>query len=143
MAVFFRVFIGLVLLASGFEKLLSHYQNFLYVIQAYEIFPAWLEKTAALSVPWVELLIGLFLVLGLWLQWSLKGALVLFGCFIVIVGQALLRHLPIDQCGCFGEAIHILPQYILVFDSLMLLILFALISQPAKTQVLSLDKYFK
>jgi uncharacterized membrane protein YphA (DoxX/SURF4 family) len=142
MAVFFRIFIGLILLGSGFEKLMSHYQNFLYVIQSYQAFPDWFEKAVAIGMPWIELLIGLFLVLGLWLNWSLKAALILFAGFIAIVAQALLRHLPIDQCGCFGEAIHILPQYIMVFDSFTLLILVWLIRQP-QTHAWSLDKYFK
>ena len=143
MAVFLRIFIGLVLLVSGFEKLMSPYQNFLYVIQAYEMLPASLEKLAALSVPWIELLGGIFMLLGLWLNWSLKGSLLLFASFIVIVGQALLRHLPIDQCGCFGENIHIPPHYIIIFDSFMLLILFWLIRHPSKTRVFSLDQYFQ
>jgi uncharacterized membrane protein YphA (DoxX/SURF4 family) len=139
MLVFLRIVIGLVLLVSGFEKVLSPYQNFLYVIQAYQLFPSWLEKIAALSVPWAELIIGLFMVLGLWLNWALKGSLLLFVCFIVIVGQALLRGLPLDQCGCFGESIHILPQHIIIFDSFVLLTLFWLIRNPAKVNILSLD----
>jgi uncharacterized membrane protein YphA (DoxX/SURF4 family) len=61
MATFIRVFIGLVLLASGFEKLISPWQNFLYVVQAYEALPSYLEKATALVLPWVELIVGLFM----------------------------------------------------------------------------------
>lgn len=143
MAVCLRVFIGLVLLVSGFEKLISPYQNFLYVLQSYELFPAGLEKPIALIVPWVELLVGIFMVLGLWLNWALAGSLALFGCFIMIVGQALFRHLSLDQCGCFGENIHIAPHYIIIFDSIMFLILLWLIRHPAKVKTLSLDQYLK
>ena len=143
MAVFLRIFIGLVLFISGSEKLISPYQNFLYVIQAYEMLPSWLERLAALGVPWVELFVGIFMILGLWIHWSLKGALLLFASFIIIVGQALLRHLPIDQCGCFGESIHILPQYIIVFDSFVLLSIFWLIRNPSQIKVFSLDQRFK
>ncbi|MBF0489209.1 MAG: DoxX family membrane protein [Candidatus Omnitrophica bacterium] len=143
MVVFLRIIIGIVLLASGFEKLLSPYQNFLYVLQAYEFFPTWLEKIVAISVPWVELMVGLFMLLGLWTQWALKGALLLFAGFIFIVGQALLRHLPMDQCGCFGESIHILPQHIILFDSFTLLSIIWLISQPIKVKAFSLDRYFQ
>ncbi len=142
MAVCLRLFIGLVLLVSGFEKLISPYQNFLYVIQAYQAFPSWMETAAALAVPWVEFITGIFLVLGLCLNWSLKGAVVLFACFIMIVGQALLRHLPLEDCGCFGEAIHIPPQGIIVFDSFMLLATFWLLRHPSHVNRLSLDKYF-
>jgi hypothetical protein len=143
MAIFLRVIIGAVLLASGVEKLISPWQNFLYVIQAYNMLPSSVEKIAALTVPWVELIVGLFMVLGLWLNWSLKGALVLFASFVIIVGQALLRHLPIDQCGCFGESIHISPQVIIVFDSVVVLSLFWLIRSPSLVKKFSLDQYFK
>ncbi len=143
MAVFLRIFIGLVFLISGFEKLISPYQNFLYVIQAYEIFPSGMEKAVAFIVPWIELLTGLFLILGLWLGWSLKGALVLFSCFIVIVGQALIRSLPLEACGCFGEWIHILPKNIIVFDSVMLLGTFWLLRHPAQVKRFSLDQSLK
>ncbi|MEI7998294.1 MAG: MauE/DoxX family redox-associated membrane protein [Candidatus Omnitrophota bacterium] len=143
-AIFFilRIFIGLVFIVSGFEKVISPYQNFLYVIQAYQLFPSWMETWVAMIFPWVELMIGIFTFLGLWLDLSLKGALLFFGCFVVIVGQALLRHLPLDQCGCFGEAIHIPPQTILVFDSFMLLSVFWLMRHFSKAKILSLDRHF-
>jgi len=143
MAAILRILIGVVFLVSGFEKVLSPYQNFQYVIQAYQLFPDWMEKTIAFVVPWLELMVGVFICLGLWLELSLKGALVFFACFIIIVGQALLRHLSVDQCGCFGEAIHILPQQIIVFDSLMLLCTFWLLQYPSKVKLFSLDQYFK
>ena len=142
MAVFLRIFIGLVFLVSGFEKVISPWQNFLYVVQAYQIFPVWLENLAAITVPWVELMVGVFMVLGLWLDISLKASLLLFASFVVIVGQALLRHLPIDQCGCFGESIHILPQYIIVFDSFMLLATFWLMRHLPQAKRFSLDQKF-
>ena len=147
-----RIFIGIVLLVSGFEKLISHHQNFLYVLQAYQAFPllpgipswfpSWLENFVSLSVPWIEFIVGIFLSLGLWTDFSLKGALLLFAGFIIIVGQALLRGLPIDQCGCFGDNIHILPQYIIVFDSFTLLAIFWLLRNLSKTKLFSLDQNF-
>lgn len=140
MIVILRIFIGLIFLTSGFEKLISPYQNFLYVIQAYELFPSGMEKAAAFIVPWIELLVGLFLILGLWLEWSLKAALLVFACFIVIVGQALIRQLPLEACGCFGEWIHISPKNIIVFDSLMLLVTFYLLRHPSQVKRFSLDQ---
>ncbi len=140
MAALLRIFIGSIFLVSGLEKLISPYQNFMYVIQGYELFPSWMEKLIAVTVPWVEVFVGIFLVVGLWINLSLKGALLFFGCFIIIVGQALVRRLPIDQCGCFGESIHIPPQYILVFDSFMLLTVFWLLRNMTKAQRFSLDK---
>ena len=140
MAVILRIFIGSILLVSGLEKVISPYQNFMYVIQGYEFLPSWMEKIVALSMPWAELIVGIFLVLGLWIQFSLKAAMLLFAGFIVVVGQALIRSLPIDQCGCFGESIHIPPKVIIVFDSFMLLVTMWLLRNPSKVNRCSLDK---
>ena len=137
-----RIFVGLVFLVSGVEKLLGPYQNFLYVVQAYQILPRWAEVMTARVFPWVELFIGLFAVLGLWGQWALKGAVGICAIFIIVVGQALLRGLPIDQCGCFGELVHVPPRVIIVFDSMLLLLAFMLLRYPSKMDRWSLDKYF-
>ncbi len=137
-----RIAIGLILLISGLEKLISPYQNFLYAIQAYAALPGWAENLTARVMPWLEFLIGLFLTLGLWSNGALKGALMLFAVFIVVVGQALLRGLPIDQCGCFGASIHIPPKVIIVIDSAVLLLTALLLRNLKKTRAFSLDQAF-
>lgn len=138
-----RILIGLVLLASGLEKVTSPYQNFQYAIEAYHLLPGWGEEWTARIFPWLELFAGLFAVLGLWTQAALKAVLLFFAVFILVVGQALLRGLPLDQCGCFGQALHVPPQVIIVFDSACLLLTALLLRNPRKSQQLSLDKYFE
>jgi uncharacterized membrane protein YphA (DoxX/SURF4 family) len=136
-----RILIGLVFLISGIEKTLSPYQNFLYVIQAYDLLPAWGEEWTARLFPWIELFVGLFLVFGLWTRTALKAALVMFAVFITVVGQALLRGIPLDQCGCFGQLVHVSPHWIIVLDSVLLLCTAFLLRHP-KTIRFSLDQYF-
>jgi uncharacterized membrane protein YphA (DoxX/SURF4 family) len=99
MYVILRIIIGGIFLVSGLGKLLSPYQNFLYVIQAYELLPSWAEVLVAQIFPWMELIVGVFVTLGLWTPWALRGALVLFGIFVVVVGQALIRNLPLESCA--------------------------------------------
>lgn len=143
MLVIIRLLIGSLLLASGIQKAISPYQNFLYVIQGYQMLPSQLEMATAIILPWIELIVGLFMVLGLWLPWALKATGLLFAMFIVVVGQALLRGLPLDQCGCFGENIHISPPMILVVDSAVLLLTYVLTRNIIKTSRFSLDKKFQ
>ena len=140
MFVFLRLLIGAVFLVSGLEKALSPYQNFLYAVQDYQVLPGWGEVAVARFFPWLELFVGVFVVLGLWTRLALKAALVMFGVFISVVGQALLRKLPLDQCGCFGQMIHVHPRTIIVFDSAMLLLTHFLLKYPAKTEKWSLDR---
>ena len=137
-----RIAVGAVFLVSGVEKLLSPYQNFLYAIQAYQLLPGWAEDLTARVFPWIETFGGLFTLLGLWTSWALKSVLVMTTVFITVVGQALLRGIPIDQCGCFGELMHVPPQTIIVFDSVMLLFTMFLLRYPSKISQLSLDRYF-
>jgi hypothetical protein len=137
-----RIAIGGIFIVSGFGKLLSPYQNFLYVIQAYQFLPSRGEVLGAQIFPWVELLIGVFVVLGLWTSWSLRGALVLFGLFVVVVGQALISGLPLENCGCFGEWVHLKPQSVIIMDSVGLLLTWLLIQNTQQTRKFSLDSHF-
>ena len=137
-----RFVIGGIFIVSGFSKLLSPYQNFLYVIQAYQLLPSQGEVLTAHIFPWIELITGIFVFLGLWTSWSLRGALVLFGIFVVVVGQALIRGLSLENCGCFGEWIHLKPQTVIILDSTSLLVTSLLLRNVTLTRKFSLDSYF-
>ena len=138
-----RILIGCLFIVSGFEKLIGPYQNFLYVVQSYEFLPTLLEEMVARTLPWIELFLGVFLVVGLWLKWALRSIGMVIFLFILIVGQALLRKLPIDECGCFGGLIS-LPLYaVLIFDSMLFLLTGALLKQEKRINIFSLDQYFR
>ena len=140
--VYLRVLIGAVFVVSGFEKLMGPYQNFLYVIQSYALFPAPAEEMAARIFPWVEFFLGVFLVSGLWLDWALAGVMVMLATFIVVVGQAILRGLPIDECGCFGDLISFSLRTVILFDSLVFILTALMYRKKAATGKFSLDGYF-
>src|SRR5277367_3009243 len=137
-----RILIGSIFIISGLGKLLSPYQNFLYVIQAYQLLPSQGEVLVAQILPWIELIVGVFVLLGLWTAWGLRGALVLFGIFVVVVGQALIRGLPLENCGCFGEWIHLKPQTVIILDSLSLLLTLLLLRNLSYVKKISLDSLF-
>lgn len=136
-----RMIIALFFIVSGAEKLLMSYQNFLYVVQSYEILPVPLEAVVAHVVPWIELLGGIFLLLGLALSWVGPLFLLLTSAFIIVVSQALIRGLPITECGCFGELLSIPLPVVLIFDMSIFMIIGLLIWKKSLTQQWSLDKY--
>ena len=138
----FRILLGAFFVIMGGSKLLAPYQNFLYVIQAYQIFNPPLEELAARVVPWVEFFLGLFLVLGLWLKNVLNALLLLITGFLVILGQAIVRGLPIDHCGCFGDWISVSLKTMFLFDSSSWLLTFLMVLRLKQTSLLSLDNYF-
>jgi uncharacterized membrane protein YphA (DoxX/SURF4 family) len=138
-----RLLIGVLFVVSGGEKALGPYQNFLYVVQSYEIFPPMLAELIARTLPWIELFAGLFIVLGLWLKTALWTAWAMFLGFIIVVAQAMVRQLPIDECGCFGELLSFPLYGVLVFDSCAFLITSVLLRKIDVISILSLDRIFK
>lgn len=142
MFIVIRVILGVLFIVSGGEKVLSPMANFLYVIDGYKVMPQAIEPAAALVFPWVELLTGLFILLGLWLRQALGVLLVMSASLIVIVGQAILRQLPLDTCGCFGDLVHLpLGGVILIDFSVFLLTLLCIINIK-KASLFSLDELY-
>lgn len=142
MSAVIRILTGLLLCVSGAEKLIWPYQNFLYVVQGYQFFPSGFDVLVARIFPWIEFLAGLLLVLGLWVPQLLRVTLVMFSCFILLIAQALLRKLPLEECGCFGQLISMKPQHTLVMDSLFLLGIAWALRHPKDAGRFSLDRYF-
>jgi len=139
---FFRVLLGIFYLVSGGSKLLAPYQNFLYVVQSYEVFTPFLEELASRLVPWVEFFLGLFLILGLWLRYVLFGYLGLIIGFLFLLEQAMWRNLPIDHCGCFGSWLPISLRTMFFIDSATGLLVILMLRRLKQTSWLSLDNYF-
>jgi uncharacterized membrane protein YphA (DoxX/SURF4 family) len=140
--IFLRIILGCFFIVSAMGKLTEPYQNFLYVTQSYEIFPLFLETIIARTIPWLEFFVGLFVLLGLWLKISLRVLGGLLICFLVIVGQALIRNLDITDCGCFGEFLTVPLYVVFLFDMTLLFLTILMLKNYEKTSVKSLDQYF-
>lgn len=141
--VFLRFLVGGIYFFSGFEKLISPHENFVYVIQNYDVIrSSLLIEIVAGSFPWLELITGTFALLGLWLRMALFSIGFFSVTFIVIVGQAIIRHLPIHECGCFGDLLSVPLPVIIVMDTVLLMITIVLWRFREYTASLSLDKYF-
>jgi uncharacterized membrane protein YphA (DoxX/SURF4 family) len=137
-----RLIIGAFFVFSGFEKLVVPVENFQAVIESYKVLDHNLAGIAALIMPWVELFAGVFVFLGLWLKASLGVLCCMTITFIGVVAQAIVRALPIDECGCFGESLSLPLPAVIVMDSILCILLVILIKNLTKTSVFSLDNYF-
>ena len=134
--------IGCLFVVSGSEKLIGPYQNFLYVIQNYSFLSLPVAEIVARLLPWVEFLLGIFLVLGFWLKWTLRALMTLLFIFMVVVTQALIRNLPIDECGCFGGLISVPLPVVLAFDTTVFVFTLFLSSRMQEAERCSMDRYF-
>lgn len=95
-----RLLGGAVLLWAGLAKALDQ-QSSILAVDSYDVLPAGLVRLVAVALPWIEILVGLFLVTGLFVRFAGGATAVLALMFIGALGQAKARGLPID-CGCFG-----------------------------------------
>jgi len=99
-----RTFIGGVFLYAAAVKLQDP-QQFAFAIRAYRIIPddaLHLVTLGTFIVPWVELIAGALLVIGLWGRASALVATGLMAFFVYAVWSVIARDLSIT-CGCFGK----------------------------------------
>lgn len=98
-----RAVLGAVFLLAGISKALDM-NAFAGEISAYQMAPGALVSPMSIAMPLVEILIGVYLLLGLMQRWSAAAAGALLLIFIAAMGQAMARGLTLD-CGCFGNAL--------------------------------------
>ncbi len=96
-----RLVLGGVLLAASWHKVLDPYGSVL-AVRAYDLLPEPLVKLLGYSLPLVEVLVGLCLVLGLITRVSAVFAAGLMVMFIIGIASVWARGMEID-CGCFGN----------------------------------------
>jgi uncharacterized membrane protein YphA (DoxX/SURF4 family) len=80
-----------------FARIVYHYQ-LIGPSRALGYLPA---NLLAVTLPWVELVTGALLVLGLWRREAGAVAGLMLAMFIVAVSWALLQGIDIANCGCF------------------------------------------
>lgn len=67
----------------------------------YRVPPRALNNVVAITVPWIEVVAGLLLVVGVWKRASALVIALMLVVFLIAIGQAVARGLNIN-CGCFG-----------------------------------------
>ena len=94
-----QIALGLFFIAAALPKL-DDPPSFAHMIYNYRLLPGGIVNLSALVLPWLELLSGLALVLGIWNRTAaaVTGALLLV--FVLAIGWNLLRGNAIE-CGCF------------------------------------------
>ncbi len=97
-----RILLGIIFLYAGIDKIL-HPFGFAISIYNYRIVPDGLISPLAVILPWVECLLGIFLVLGIFVEGSALLSTMLLGIFSAIMIFNLIRGVDVD-CGCFSQS---------------------------------------
>ncbi|WP_108251071.1 MauE/DoxX family redox-associated membrane protein [Planctomonas deserti] len=95
--------LGGLLLLAGVSKLHDR-EGGLAAVQGYRLLPRVAERIVAITLPYVEILIGVPLLLGLGAPVVPAAAAVLFLVFFAALSINLLRGRRELDCGCFGFA---------------------------------------
>ena len=95
-----RLGLAAVWLLSGFEKA-SDPRETIVAVRSYELLPESLVSTVAAALPYLEISLGVLLVLGFATRLAAALSALLLLVFIGGVISAAVRGLSID-CGCFG-----------------------------------------
>ena len=125
-----RIFLGVILGWAGVVKIRNP-EAFIEIVKAYNLLPEELVVLWGIFLPWIELVTGLFLFLGLWHKSAVLSSSGLFLLFAAAVGINILRGADI-ACGCFG--FNDTNLYVVLFQDLVFLLccyfLFFLKSTP-------------
>jgi uncharacterized membrane protein YphA (DoxX/SURF4 family) len=95
-----RVALGLVFVVASLDKIENPGQ-FAKNIANYRLLPYEFIHGMAIVLPWLEMMTGSLLVLGIWTRANALLTTSMLLVFIFAVSQALWRHLDIS-CGCFS-----------------------------------------
>jgi uncharacterized membrane protein YphA (DoxX/SURF4 family) len=98
-----RILLGAMLVFSGSLKIVDP-EAFGRVIVRYDILPEILIAYAAILVPALEIVVGLFLLIGCKVRASAFIAMLLMIAFLVFISANVARGRRID-CGCFNVGI--------------------------------------
>ena len=99
LAIRVQLALGVFFVAAALPKIVDP-PSFAHMVYNYRIMPGGVVNLMALVMPWIELLCGLALILGIWqgTARSIIGALLI--TFVLAIAINLARGNAID-CGCF------------------------------------------
>ena len=95
-----RIAIGVIFAAAGLAKI-GDMEAFAQSIHNFRVVPVVFENVLAMTLPWIEVIIALALILGIRARAGAYSATALLVVFTLAIVAAVLRDLDI-ACGCFG-----------------------------------------
>ena len=98
-----QIALGVIFVAAALPKIVDP-PSFAHMIYNYKLIPWSLINPMALIMPWIELLCGLALILGIWKETARTIIAALLLTFIVAISINLMRGNAID-CGCFDVSV--------------------------------------
>ena len=97
-----RLYIALVFILSGLDKI-NNLATFSDAIANYKLLPINIINIFAIIIPWIEVVAGAMLLLGIFIKENSIIIFTLLGVFTLAIFIAVITGLNID-CGCKGSS---------------------------------------
>jgi len=135
-----RLLVGGTFMFACISKFPLH-SKFVEVVQSYHLLPDPLAMAYALALPWVELLIGSYLILGILIKPSAVITILIGISFMVANISAIIRgeyYCP----NCFGETFPLVVSQALTIDIFIMIAAVLLLLIAGKRELLGFDSWF-
>ena len=96
-----RLILAGIFLYSGYAKLRQPWLQFVISIEGFKIVPDKLLEPMARTLPWIEVVTGLGLLVNVLAPWAALGTALMLAVFNTAGIWAYAKGLQVD-CGCFG-----------------------------------------
>ena len=124
---YLRLIVGGVFVYASIDKIIDPY-SFSKAISSYEFSStlglSMFDNLLALTLPWLELILGLFLILGIFTDESINFILLLMIFFTIMLSQAYFRGISLEDCGCglndSSIGMDIIRDLVLIFMCLLI-----------------------
>jgi uncharacterized membrane protein YphA (DoxX/SURF4 family) len=97
-----RVALGAMFLLSATPKVAAP-ARFLLLVRQFHLFPGATSTFVALAIPYIELIVGICLIAGIFIEGTLLVCSVLFISFVAVAAITMARGLSV-ACACFSVA---------------------------------------
>lgn len=121
MEIILSLIVGATFVAASIHKIMAP-AEFARIIYGYDVFPGVIINFMAITVPFLELFGGLFLILRIFFRPALLIINLMLTGFIIVISYNLMRGHRFD-CGCFSYADTTSIEstvYLLIRDALLL-----------------------
>ena len=132
-----RVGIGCMFIYGSLPKIRQPY-DFLSSVYSYELVGPKMGMFVAMTLPWLEVLVGICLIGGIFISGALLASIAMAAMFSYVLGSALYHGLNIT-CGCFGAG----ATDIITYTTLMRAVIVLLASLAAYLCAVLLPAYKK
>lgn len=108
-----RIVLGAIFLLAGLTKVQSP-GSFAEAIRVYHLLPSGLVAPFALVLPWLEILVAAYLLVGFLSRLAALGSAAMLAMFVIALTDALLTGNTAHACGCFGGGLGANPVLSLI-----------------------------